>query len=150
RPDAGEAHVARAEHLYRAYLNYDEALAELEIARRTLPNDPRIFEMKGYILRRQGKREEGLRYVQQALDIDPRNFDMLQQIALSYWYVRRFPETIAVLDRALAIKPDDAEIRVARAEVNLDWKADTRPLHRTIDEIRATNPAALSNVADVW
>src|SRR4029077_16173977 len=30
RPDAGEAHLARAEHLYRGYLNYDGALAELE------------------------------------------------------------------------------------------------------------------------
>ena len=150
RPDAGEAHLARAEHLYRGYLDYNGALAELEIARRILPNDPRVFELTGYILRRQGKREEGLRYIQQALDIDPRNSYTLQQIALSYWYFRRYPETIAVLDRALAITPGDAEIRVARAEVDLDWKADTRPLHRTIDEIRAANPAALSNVADVW
>src|SRR5438552_5625308 len=39
RPDAGEAHLARAENLYRGYLDYDGALAELEIARKTLPND---------------------------------------------------------------------------------------------------------------
>src|SRR6266446_6262762 len=50
RPDAGEAHLARAEHLYRGYLDHDGALAELEIARRTLPNDPRVFELTGYIL----------------------------------------------------------------------------------------------------
>ncbi len=35
RPDAGEAHLARAEHLYRGYLDYDGALAELAIARQT-------------------------------------------------------------------------------------------------------------------
>src|SRR4030095_7389999 len=33
RPDAGEAHLARAEHLYRGYLDYSGALRELEIAR---------------------------------------------------------------------------------------------------------------------
>jgi serine/threonine protein kinase len=33
RPDAGEAHLARAEHLYRGYLDHDGALAELEVAR---------------------------------------------------------------------------------------------------------------------
>src|SRR6476619_1092052 len=49
RPDAGEAHLARAEHLYRGYLDYGEALRELEIARQTLPNDARLFELKGYI-----------------------------------------------------------------------------------------------------
>ena len=30
RPDAGEAHLARAEHLYRGHRDYDGALAELE------------------------------------------------------------------------------------------------------------------------
>ena len=27
----------------------------------TLPNDPRVFELSGYIIRRQGRQEEGLR-----------------------------------------------------------------------------------------
>ena len=39
-------------HLYWGYLDYDGALAELEIARQTLPNDARLFELKGYIERR--------------------------------------------------------------------------------------------------
>jgi TolB-like protein/class 3 adenylate cyclase/Tfp pilus assembly protein PilF len=150
RPDAGEAHLARAEHLYRAYLDYDGALAELEIARRTLPNDPRIFELTGYIARRQGKDEEGLRSLESALELDPRNFLTLQQFALSYGNLRRYSEEVAVFDRALAIKPDDVETKVIRALVELDWKADTRPLHQSIDEIRAKNPADLERVADTW
>ena len=32
--------------------------AELAIAQRTLPNDPQIFELAGYIDRRQGRWEE--------------------------------------------------------------------------------------------
>jgi tetratricopeptide (TPR) repeat protein len=59
QPDSGEAHLARAENLYRGYLDYDGALAELEIARRTLPNDLRFFELTGYIRLCQGKFEEG-------------------------------------------------------------------------------------------
>src|SRR5262249_50418767 len=39
RPDAGEAHLARAQNLYRGYLDYNSALTELEVAARTLPND---------------------------------------------------------------------------------------------------------------
>jgi len=31
-------------------------------------------------------------------------------------------------DHALAIKPDDADTKVARAFLELDWEADTRPL----------------------
>jgi TolB-like protein/class 3 adenylate cyclase/Tfp pilus assembly protein PilF len=150
RPDAGEAHLARAEHLYRGYLDYDGARVELEIARRTLPNDPRIFELTGFIVRRRGKHEEGLRDLERALELDPRNFYTLQQIALSYLTLRRYPEETSVLDRALAIKPDDVETKATRALVDLDWKADTRPLHETIASIQDKEAAALPRVADTW
>ena len=67
RPDAGEAHLARAGHLYRGYRDYDGALAELEFARQTLPNDARLFELKGYVERRRpgGNQEEALRNFEQ-------------------------------------------------------------------------------------
>jgi tetratricopeptide (TPR) repeat protein len=75
---------------------------------------------------------------------------MLQQIALSYGVLRRYPEEIAVLDRALAIEPDDVDTKVALAAVQFHWKADTQPLHQAIDSIRATNPGALPSVANDW
>src|SRR5947208_8786030 len=88
RPEAGEGHLARAENLYRGYLDFDGALAELEIARRTLPNDPRVPELTGYIVRRQGKQEESLTQLSRAIELDPRNFFILQQMALSYQNLR--------------------------------------------------------------
>ncbi|PYL88338.1 MAG: hypothetical protein DMF14_16960, partial [Verrucomicrobia bacterium] len=150
QPDAGEAHLARAEHLYRGYLDYDGALAELEIARKSLPNDPRVFELTGYIARRRGQQKEALRNLQRAIELDPRNFFTLQQIALSYVNLRRYSEEAAVLDRALSIKPDDVETKVVRALLPLDWKADTRPLHQALDEIRRSDPEAIKSVADTW
>src|SRR6266853_3333077 len=107
RPNAGEAHMAHAEHLYRGYLDHDGALAVLEIARRTLPNDPRVFELTGYILRRRGRQNEGLQSLQRAVELDPRNFFTLQQIALSYQFLGRYADSITALDRALAIVPDN-------------------------------------------
>src|SRR4030095_746918 len=57
RPDAGETHLARANYLYYCLRDYNRALTELEAARRSLPNDPRIFELSGYILRRRGPQD---------------------------------------------------------------------------------------------
>ena len=111
RPDAAETHLARAQYLYNGLRDYAGALAELEIARRALPNDPRLFELTGYILRRRGQQEEGLQNLQRAAELDPRNFDTLQQIALSYLNFWRYAEAIAALDRALAIVPDNVETR---------------------------------------
>jgi TolB-like protein/class 3 adenylate cyclase/Tfp pilus assembly protein PilF len=150
RPDAGETHLARAYHLYFAYRDYDGALAELEIVRSRMPNSPQIFELTGYIARRRGAREEGVRSLQRAVELDPRNFFTLQQLAISYHALRRYDQEIATLDRGLSIKPDDAEIKAGRALAFLDWKADTRPLHQAIDEIRAKTPEAVKSVGDVW
>jgi len=150
RPDAGEVHLARAQNLYRGYLDYDGALAELEIAKQTLPNNPLIFELKGYIERRQGRWEEAIRNLERAVDLDPRNVDTLQQIALSYEDLRRYAEEKSVLDRALAIAPHNADTQVTRACVEFYWKADTRPLHQTIDSIQVTNPAAMPSIAGDW
>jgi serine/threonine-protein kinase len=150
RPDAGEAHLARAQNLYRGYLDYDGALAELETAGQTLPNDAGVFELKGYIQRRQGKQEEAVRSLERAIELDPRNTFTLQQIALSYHHLRRFAEEQSVLDRALAIERNDVDTKVARAFVEFHWKADTRPLHQMLDSIRATNPAATQSIADGW
>jgi TolB-like protein/Tfp pilus assembly protein PilF len=150
RPDAAETHLARAQYLYYGRRDYAGALAELEIARRALPNDPRLFELTGYILRRRGQQEEGLRNLERAVELDPRNFFTLQQIAVSYQQLGRYAESIAALDRALAIVPDNVETRSARGLFYLFWKADTRPLHQTIDAILAQGPGAIATGADNW
>src|SRR5207237_2334912 len=129
------------------YLDYDGALAQLAIARLSLPNDSRVFEVTGFILRRQGHWEESTRNLERAIDLDPRNFYLLQQIALSYGVLRRYPEEISVLNRALAIEPTDVDTKVALAAVQFHWKAETRPLHQTIYTITAKYQGALSSVA---
>ena len=92
RPDGGEAHFARAGHLYRGYLDYQGALAELEIARQTLPNDARLFELKGTSSVAAQAVIQKRRYInlEHAIDLDPRNVLLLQQTALSYEALRRY------------------------------------------------------------
>src|ERR1700682_681219 len=152
RPDAGETHLARARNIYQGYLDYNGALAELELARQTLPNDSRVFELMGYIQRRQpGRYEEATRTLERAIDLDPRNVVALQQIAaFNYRRLRRYADAKSAWDRLLAITPDDVSAKAERAMVDLDWKGDTRPLHQMIGAIRATNPAAVERIAESW
>ena len=64
--------------------------------------------------------------------------------------LRRYANEAALLDRCLAINPNDTDTRVARAHLDFDWKADSRPLHQIIDAIRAENSGVISTVADSW
>jgi TolB-like protein/Tfp pilus assembly protein PilF len=149
RPDAAETHLARAQYLYYGLRDYAGALAQLEIARRGLPNDPRLFEVTGYILRRRGLHEEGLQNLQRAVELDPRNFFTLQQIALSYQFLGRYADSITALDRALAIVPDNLTLAF-RGLFYFCWKADTRSPLQTIDAILAQEPSAIAGSADIW
>ena len=150
RPEAAETHFVRANFLYRCHLDYDRARAELALAAHALPNNSEIFELTGYMDRRQGRWEESDRSLQRALGLDPRNFLILQQIALSYQEVRKFGSMAAALDRALILAPDDLDTRVTRALVELEWKADSRPLHEMVGKIFQENSAAAGDLTDQW
>jgi TolB-like protein/Tfp pilus assembly protein PilF len=150
RPDAGETHLARANFFYRCYLDYDQARTELALAQRALPNNSEIFEVTGYIDRRQGLWNESARSLQRALELDPRNFFMLQQIALSYQEFRQFGAMAAALDRALVLIPRDLDTRITRALVDLEWRADPRPLREAVSKILAEDPAAAPDLAAQW
>jgi TolB-like protein/Tfp pilus assembly protein PilF len=150
RPNAGEAHYVRAWHLYNGYLDYEGALAELEIARRSSPNSPGIFFLMGCIQRRQGRWEESMRNFERTLELDPRDVNTLYNIADSCAFLRRYAEQKSRFDRILTIEPTNLVAKAERAFVEVNWKADTGPLHQLVDEIRTTNPAAMPKIAAWW
>ena len=95
RPDAAETHFGARKYLYFGLRDYAGALAQWRLRARALPNDPRLFELSGYILRQRGQQEEGLQNLQRAAELDLRNLYSLQQIALSYQGLGRYAESIA-------------------------------------------------------
>ena len=148
RPDSGHYHLALATYVYGGHLDYDRARKELDIARRSLPNEPSVYELAGYIHRRQGRWEQSMRDLEHAVELDPLNFDYLQQLAQTYAKIRDFPRLAATLDRALRIVPSDAGVRVKRAGVLLDWRAETKPLHEALEAIIAEDPTMEASLAD--
>jgi TolB-like protein/Tfp pilus assembly protein PilF/predicted Ser/Thr protein kinase len=154
RPNAGEAHYARAVHLYRGYRDFNGALAELELARQTMPNHAPIFAMMGFIQRRQGRWEDSTRSLERAAELDPRDDRTLNEIGHSYRLFNRYGEARSWEARALAIArpgPDSVAAKLLLLQLEMIEKADTRPLHQAIDSIRAKNPAALrGDDARIW
>jgi TolB-like protein/Tfp pilus assembly protein PilF len=150
RPQAGETHLAMAAHLYYGYLDCDGARRELEMARALLPNEAFAFELGGYVARRQGRWEEAAQQFERALEVDPRNVHTLEQAAFLYQDIRRYADMAAALDRALAITPDKLTTRMQRALVDLNWRADPKPLHDALKTTLAANPDSAGELADIW
>jgi len=149
-PNSGEAHLALAKHLYWGYHDYNGALKELSLAQKSLPNDPWAFVLAGYIDRRQGRWAESTKNLERAVELDPKNPQILQQIANSYNRLRRYSDQERALDRAMAVTPKEPVLRASRAEVELDWHADTGLLLSTIEAILAEDPREGKNIAQLW
>ncbi len=150
RPNSGEAHLALARHLYWCYLDYDRARRELSLAQKSLPNESIVFVLAGYIDRRQGRWTESANNLERAVELDPRNADVLQQLANSYLWLRRYADAERILDRAIAVAPKDSATRAFRAAMELYWHADPRPLRSTVETIVAGDPREGKNMAQLW
>ena len=150
RPESGETHLALAQHYYWAYQDYDRAREELVLAHLTLPNESRIPLLAGYIDRRQGRWEKSLEEITQALELNPQDFSVLQQIALTYEALGRYNEMAATLDRVVAIAPKDVPSRVRRALVDVERRADVTPFQTTIDAILAEDANAALSFVNPW
>ena len=149
-PDSGHAHLALAENFYRCHLDFGRALTEVEAARKLLPKDSRVPTLEGFIQRRQGKLQESVTSMQEALNLDPRNVYILEQLSFTYELLHRHAEQAQVLDRSLQIRPNDVQTRANRALVDLQWRGDPKPLHAAVDSILAENAAAAERLSGVW
>jgi serine/threonine protein kinase/tetratricopeptide (TPR) repeat protein len=149
-PDAGEVHLARADHLYCAHLDYEAAHRELAIATSLLPNEPRCFELAGFMDRRAGKWEAAVGAFLKALELDPRSIHLRISLSQTYEHMRSFAEKAKILDQATAIAPDDLLARLARAYVDLEWRADPKPLHTAVEQALAKDPTVSAEIAEVW
>ena len=150
RPGSGEAHLAQAKHRYFGYFDFDGARRELEAIGNKLPNDPWPLVILGYIDRRQGKWDDSTRNLERALQLDPRNAAILNQIEISYEHLRRYADAIAVLERSLEIVPDEIVNRALRQSLELYWHANAKPLHDLLNTLLSEDPARATVLADQW
>jgi serine/threonine-protein kinase len=148
-PNSGEAHLALALHLYWGYVDYARARAELAIARRTLPNNPQVYELSAWIDRRQGRWSDAVRDMERASELDPGNLHLAGNLAAMYSGSRpmSYEKCRKLLDRMLALAPNDIFQRIVPGELEADWRADTRHWHATIEKILKDEPASANDPA---
>ena len=149
-PDRAEPHLAAAWVAYQGYLDYETARSEVAIARRGLPNDASVFEITAFIARRQGQWEQCTKNLERAVELDPRGVFLLQSVAHTYQFQRRFSEAAAAFDRALEIAPGDPTFRLSRAEVDFESRADVQLMHEVIQSVITEDPNVANVIAEQW
>ena len=105
-----------------------------------MPNSADVFRYTGMIDRREGHWDAATRNLERALELDPRNFFTLQQLAYAYGWQHRYADEVRTYDRALTIMPGDPVFRINLALIALDWRADIKPFQATLATFVAENP----------
>ncbi|HST30642.1 MAG TPA: FlgO family outer membrane protein [Chthoniobacterales bacterium] len=126
QPDSPDVHLTRAVLHYWGAREYASALAELSIARRSLPNDTRVLFFISLIERRQNNWTAATHRMEQLLTLDPCNISVVAELAGTYGVLLRYPDAIKTLDRTLSWKPLDFNVGLLRADMDFLWKADLR------------------------
>jgi TolB-like protein/Tfp pilus assembly protein PilF len=149
QPDAGEVHLALARYAYHGFRDYDRARAELDLARRTLPNDAETYFLSALIDRRQGRWTEATRNFERVVELDPRNVYFLMNAGDTYQLLRRYAEAGHLFERAVAISPHNYYARIYRAFQPFVGRADVRPLRAELSAIVTEEPGAAEDISEV-
>ena len=132
QPDLPEVRLAYAYHLYYGYQDYEQARAQLAIAKRSLPNDVKAIALQAYIDRQQGNFEKAIQQLREAITLDPRNKVSLQELEFTLYCTRQFSAAEQIYDRLQEISPDDLDLRVQRAADMVDKNGDITALRSAI------------------
>src|SRR5229473_4401806 len=136
-PDFGEAHLAQALVYYYGSRDYAHAREELAIARRTIPNNAEVYSVTSWLDRRQARWEDAIKNEEKAAELDPRNSQFLNSLAILYDILRRYDDEEAVFDRAIAANPSStAYFQMMRAEIELE-KGNLKTARSGLDSLPA-------------
>ena len=92
-PDAGELHLAQAYYFFSVTKDYEQAAAEAELARRTLPNNAATDLISARVARSKGRWEDAVRFFERAVLVEPRgNDNRFSLVAETYRYMRRYED----------------------------------------------------------
>ena len=114
-PDTTETRTAVGYYQYWVERDFAAAIRTFSAIEAKEPNNIDAIPALAYIARRQGRHDEAIRRLNQAVELDPRNIQLLTETAWTYGQGRDYPGAQRVVDRGLNVKPDDGNLIATKA-----------------------------------
>jgi TolB-like protein/Flp pilus assembly protein TadD len=137
KPDSGPVHLALADYFLRANNDVEQARAEIDLARRTLPNSAELEMTAGMIARRQSRWSDAVRSYEKAVTLEPKTTANLFTLANTYRLMRRYDDFDRQMAKLLEMLPPQrsATYRVFRAFGSLEGRGELAPLRRAVSTV---------------
>jgi len=117
RPDAPATLLANAFYRYHVLRDYEGARVLFEKIRQEIPSNSEAVRALALIARRQGHWSESLQLFEQAVQLNPRDAQLLAEWGGTLQLTRQFPAAIQILDRALEVMPNVPELLASKAAI---------------------------------
>ncbi len=151
QPDLPEGHLALGFSYYYGDRDYERALSEFEIAKRDLPNEAQAYMAIAAIQRRQAKWDESTANFEKAASLDPKNANVLFNLALNYMAQRDFETADKVFDRAIVADPQSFASRGMKSALAIAWRGDVGYAENQLSLVPpGFDPDGLVTSARIW
>ncbi len=134
-PELPEAHLALGHYYYHGHLDYDRALEEFAIARKSQPNNSQILSFIAYVRRRQGRFEQAVALIKEASELDPRLRTLPYVIGETLLLMRNYEQAEHYLDRAISLAPDWPRPYAWKAQLYLTWDGNVEKAMSVLEEV---------------
>jgi TolB-like protein/Tfp pilus assembly protein PilF len=108
-PALPENQLALGYYRYYGLRDFKGALAEFQLAEKSLPNDVEVLRAIGLIQRRFAHWDEAIAALRRVVELDPRNIESAGVLATTYMGKRRFSDALTTSDHILAIEPSNTQ-----------------------------------------
>jgi TolB-like protein/Tfp pilus assembly protein PilF len=140
-PNSPETLLALGYYQYHVLRDYGPAKATFTRVSKLLPGSSEIPLALARVARREGHWDQSITCYDQALDLDPRNIELLGDAAETYAMLRQFPAALKLYDRVLDIKPDDLDVTLKKAGI-YQAQGNLREAATLLSEINELSPSS--------
>ncbi|MHC4460743.1 MAG: protein kinase domain-containing protein [Planctomycetota bacterium] len=134
-PELPEAHLALGHYYYQGHLDYDRALEQFSIARKSQSNSSELLSFIGFVQRRQGKFQQAVVNLKKASELDPRYERLVGEIGETYVLLRNYAEAERYFNRAISLVPDWPWPYARKAQLYLCWEGSTEKARAVLEEV---------------
>lgn len=122
-PELAEAHLALAQYLYNASLDFTHANESFERAMALAPGNAQVLREAGRMKVLTGRSDAGLAAVRRAVELDPLNPGTRHVLGLSLYFAHGYEEAVATLSEVISLDHETKSDYAFRG-LSYYWLAD--------------------------
>jgi TolB-like protein/tetratricopeptide (TPR) repeat protein len=153
-PQSPEAHLAMGKYYEAAGGDFARALDQYTQGQRLTPNNAELLSGQAFVEERLSRWDAAEEHYHRARTLDPGSVQTTRRLARVLAWRRRYPEALAMADRAIALAPANLVVVLTKAQVYLqqgDLAGAQRVVHGVPGEVEpASLVAFFANYDDLY